>query len=65
MVEFDKPRCVRIISDVIEAIDMTMEEHPDVVDYESPEEMLEGHAELEADKAALIGLKVQLEMDCE
>lgn len=65
MTEFDKPRCVRIISDVIEALDETMEEHTGVVNYDDAEMLLKGHAELEADKKAMVGLKEYLERDCE
>ena len=65
MVDFDRPRCVRIISDAIDAIDETLDEHTDVVDYDSVEDMLQGHAELELDKEAMVGLKDYLERDCE
>lgn len=65
MTDFDKPRCVRIISDVIEGLVETMKDHPSVGDYDSHEDMLQGHAELEADKRAMIGLKAHLERDCE
>jgi hypothetical protein len=65
MVDFDKPRCVRIISDCLEAIDETLREHTDVIEYVNMDEMLKDHAELTADKEALTGLKTYLEMDCE
>ena len=65
MVDFDKPRCVRIISDTIDAIDATLEEHTDVIDYDTVEGMLEGDAELRLDRKAMIGLKEHLEQDCE
>jgi hypothetical protein len=63
MVEFDKPRCVRIISDTITSIDATMADHTDVVDYVSHKEMLASHAELELDKQAMTGLKEHLQND--
>lgn len=65
MVDFDKPRCVRIISDCIEAIDEALTEHTDTVEYVDLDEMLQDHAYLTADKEALTGLKTYLEMDCE
>lgn len=64
MSDFDKPRCVRIISDTIESIDEVLKEHHETVDYDDPETMLRDHAELELDKAAMLGLKGHLENDC-
>jgi len=65
MADFDKPRCVRIISDTIDAIDATLEEHTDVISYDTVEGMLEGDAELRQDREAMTGLKEYLERDCE
>ena len=65
MVDFDRPRCVRIISDVVDAIGETLEEHSGVIDYDSLEEMLKGDAELRLDRSAMIELKDYLERDCE
>lgn len=65
MTEIDRPRCVRIISDVIAVLDETMQEHHDVVDYDDMVAMLKGHAELDLDKRAMMGLKDYLERDCE
>lgn len=55
---------MRIISDTIESIDAVLKEHHETVDYDDHEAMLKDHAELEADKAAMIGLKEHLENDC-
>jgi hypothetical protein len=65
MPDLDRPRCVRIISDTIEALDLTLEDHTDVAKYDNMDEMLKGHAELQADRKAMADLKEFLERDCE
>jgi len=65
MAELDKPRCVRIISDVIESLDASLDEHANVANYLTMEDMLEGDADLRADKEAMVSLKDYLERDCE
>jgi hypothetical protein len=65
MEEFDRPRCVRIISDTISALDETIADHSKTTQACSAEEYLEDHMELQADKRAMVKLKEHLEMDCE
>lgn len=62
---FDKPRCVRVIREWEEyTADVVLEQTSDK-DYTSPEELLTATAETHADLKAMIGLREQLEQDCE
>ena len=66
MSEYDKPRCVRIITDWIgyteEVVDAQADDHDT---YPTMEEMLTATAETHADIKAMKGLREELEHDCE
>jgi len=65
MVEFDKGRAVRIVSETIESYDEMLEDHQSDETYTSPEEMLEKHSEFRLDRETMVGLRDHLERDCE
>lgn len=65
MVEFDRPRAIRIVAETAETYREMLHDHQSDVAYRTPEEMLEHHAELQADYDTTVKLGEYLERDCE
>jgi hypothetical protein len=63
--EFDRERAIRIVGYSADAFSEMLEDHMSDGTYTSPEQMLEAHAEIEADLDTALKLKEYLERDCE
>jgi hypothetical protein len=65
MEKYDKPRCVRIITEWEEYTNDVVVEQAGDKDYATMAELLEATAETHADLQAMKSLREELERDCE